>query len=39
MIAMKFTPNTLSTHEEIFVYINDEHDKTEETFCVQITYK
>ena len=38
-IGMKFAPYMNRGILEILVYINDENDKTEETFCVKAVYK
>ena len=38
-IAMKFAPYMTREVLEILVYINDDNDKTEETFCVKAVYR
>ena len=38
-IGMKFAPYMNRGILEILVYINDDNDKTEETFCVKAVYK
>lgn len=38
-IGLRFAPSMASGYVEILVFINDEDDKNEETFCVKATYQ
>ena len=38
-IGLRFAPSLTTGSEEIMVFINDEDDKTEETFCVRAVYQ
>lgn len=38
MIGLKFIPSDDRNIVEIFIFINDEDDKNEETFCVKVKY-
>ncbi|EDV24308.1 uncharacterized protein TRIADDRAFT_26181, partial [Trichoplax adhaerens] len=38
MIGLKFLPSDDRNIVEIFIFINDEDDKNEETFCVKVKY-
>lgn len=37
-ICFRFMPALNIGSAEIFIFINDEDDKNEETFCVKVTY-
>ncbi|XP_069466369.1 nephrocystin-4 [Ambystoma mexicanum] len=37
-IGLRFAPSQSSGMEEILIYINDQEDKNEETFCVKVIY-
>lgn len=38
-IGLRFVPRQRAGEEEILVYINDREDKTEEAFCVKVSYQ
>lgn len=38
-IGLRFAPSQSTGTAEILVFINDEEDKNEETFCVRATYQ
>ncbi len=38
-IGLRFAPSQSAGSLEILVFINDEDDKNEETFCVRATYQ
>ncbi|KAG8568686.1 hypothetical protein GDO81_014109 [Engystomops pustulosus] len=38
-IGLRFAPGESSGHEEILIFINDQEDKNEETFCVKVNYE
>ncbi|KAJ1142017.1 hypothetical protein NDU88_008345 [Pleurodeles waltl] len=37
-IGLRFAPSQSTGMEEILIYINDDEDKNEETFCVKVIY-
>ncbi|KAM9299299.1 LOW QUALITY PROTEIN: nephrocystin-4 [Gastrophryne carolinensis] len=38
-IGLRFAPSNSSGLEEILIFINDQEDKNEETFCVKVNYE
>ncbi|XP_075762563.1 nephrocystin-4 isoform X2 [Pelodiscus sinensis] len=38
-IGLRFAPSQSTGEEEILIYINDQEDKNEETFCVKVAYQ
>jgi nephrocystin-4 len=38
-IGLRFVPSTHRQVVDVMVFINDEEDKNEETFCVRTTYQ
>nr|XP_014348387.1 PREDICTED: nephrocystin-4 [Latimeria chalumnae] len=38
-IGLRFAPSQNTGMEEILIYINDQEDKNEETFCVKVIYQ
>ncbi|XP_075461060.1 nephrocystin-4 isoform X4 [Ascaphus truei] len=38
-IGLRFAPSQSTGLEEILIYINDQEDKNEETFCVKVIYE
>lgn len=38
-IGLRFLPSGSAGQEEILIYINDQEDKNEETFCVKVLYQ
>ncbi|XP_015285301.1 PREDICTED: nephrocystin-4 [Gekko japonicus] len=38
-IGLRFAPSQSAGEEEILIYINDQEDMNEETFCVKVTYQ
>lgn len=38
-IGLRFVPSSSAGKEEILIYINDQDDKNEETFCVKVLYQ
>ncbi|XP_053308390.1 nephrocystin-4 [Spea bombifrons] len=38
-IGLRFAPSQSSGLEEILIFINDQEDKNEETFCVKVKYE
>uniref|UniRef100_A0A5S6KML1 Carbonyl reductase family member 4 n=1 Tax=Xenopus tropicalis TaxID=8364 RepID=A0A5S6KML1_XENTR len=38
-IGLRFAPSQTSGLEEILIFINDQEDKNEETFCVKVRYE
>ncbi|KAM4652363.1 nephrocystin-4 [Discoglossus pictus] len=38
-IGLRFAPSQCIGEEEILIYINDQEDKNEETFCVKVKYE
>ncbi|KAM3920977.1 nephrocystin-4 [Leptodactylus fuscus] len=38
-IGLRFAPGESSGQEEILIFINDQEDKNEETFCVKVNYE
>ncbi|XP_034358363.1 nephrocystin-4 [Arvicanthis niloticus] len=38
-IGLRFVPSGSPGQEEILIYINDQEDKNEETFCVKVLYQ
>lgn len=38
-IGLRFLPSGSAGQEEILIYINDQDDKNEETFCVKVLYQ
>ncbi|KAL2103180.1 hypothetical protein ACEWY4_000048 [Coilia grayii] len=37
-IGLRFAPSQSPGQEDILIYINNEEDRNEETYCVQVTY-
>ncbi|XP_076860027.1 nephrocystin-4 [Brachyhypopomus gauderio] len=38
-IGLRFAPSQTAGTQEILIFINDEEDKNEETFCVRVVYR
>lgn len=38
-IGLRFLPSGSAGQVEILIYINDQDDKNEETFCVKVLYQ